>query len=352
MDISLVDKNFKIETNISRPGLSFVSALDSRFSLHGVFHDGERFLRLPREVAERTSAGVAALNGHTAGGRIRFVTDSPYVVIKAFIPEPAIMMHMAYTGQAGIDVYLKKGGVEKYRASIIPAYKSEPNLSYEGALDLGEGEKELTLNMPLYQCVSQIYIGLSEGSVTRPAPKYRVDKPIVYYGSSITQGGCASRPGMSYQAILSRMLDADHINLGFSGNAHGELTMAEYIGTLDMSVFVLDYDHNAPTPERLQRTHKPFFDAFRRLQPNTPVLMLGAPNEIANREERYQIIKNTFDCAGASADQNVYFIDGRELMSICGQDGTVDGCHPTDLGFFMMAERIYPVLNKILKNYK
>ncbi len=351
MEISSIDKNFIIETEINREGLCFIDVLDSRFSLHGVWHDGERFVRLPSEVGERVNPGVNALRAHTAGGRVRFVTDSPYVAIKVYVPAPAIMMHMAYTGQAGIDIYKRVNGKEEYCASVIPNYKAEKIISYEKIIELGKGEKELTLNMPLYQCVSRIFVGIADTATLRPAPAYRVDRPIVYYGSSITQGGCASRPGMSYQGVLSRMLDADYINLGFSGSARGEAAMAEYIGGLDMSAFVLDYDHNAPNVAHLENTHRAFYDIVRAKQKETPIVLVTRPGPSSDRLDRFNVIRATYDYGRANGDENLYFIDGYELMQLCGNEGTVDGCHPTDLGFFSMAQTMYPVLKKILENY-
>jgi hypothetical protein len=117
-------------------------------------------------------------------------------------------------------------------------------------------KREITINFPLYSSVSALYIGLEENAVVEPSAGYKNKKPMVFYGSSITQGACASRPGNSYANIVSRTLGIDHINLGFSGNAKGEQTMADYIASLDMSVFVYDYDYNAPDPEHLQNTHQ------------------------------------------------------------------------------------------------
>ena len=118
---------------------------------------------------------------------------------------------------------------------------------YESVIDLGETKmRQITINFPLYSAVSSLEIGLQETAVVESPTPYRVETPVVFYGSSITQGGCASRPGNCYTAVLSRRLDFDHVNLGFSGSGKAEQEMADYIAGLDMSVFVYDYDHNAP----------------------------------------------------------------------------------------------------------
>ena len=176
--------------------------------------------------------------------------------------------------------------------------------------------------------------------------------PVVYYGSSITQGGCASRPGMAYQNIISRWYNCDHINLGFSGNAKGEDAIAEYIAGLKMSVFVYDYDHNAPNVEHLKKTHKRMFDIIRGKNPNLPIIIVSMPkypltnNEVLRRE----VIKETYKTAKSQGDNNVYFIDGCEMMRFKGgNEATVDNCHPTDLGFRRMADWIGEAVGKALK---
>ena len=206
--------------------------------------------------------------------------------------------------------------------------------------------------MPLYGGIKSIYIGVDRNSKIEPPAEYRVSKPVVYYGSSITQGGCASRPGMAYQAIISRRLDCDFLNLGFAGNAKAEQEMVDYITGLDMSLFVMDYDHNAPTVEHLSATHEKMFKQIRLAHPELPILMMSRPKYYLVEDERIrlEIVKATYDNAVAAGDKNVFFINGSTLMnSEIKDNGTVDGCHPTDLGFFSMAQRIIPVMKEILK---
>ena len=106
------------------------------------------------------------------------------------------------------------------------------------------------------------------------------------YGSLITQGGCASRHGMSYQSIVSRKFNCDYINLGFSGNAKAEDEITDYIKNLEMFVFVLDYDHNAPTVEYLKNTHEKMFKAVRDAHPDIPVIMMSRPKHFLTEEEK------------------------------------------------------------------
>ena len=344
-NISDVDKNFKIETAIQKSDIRFLDARSAPFSLHGVFYEDGKFRRMPREVAITVNDGVSLLHANTAGGRLRFKTNSSYVAISAKMPVIGRMPHFTVCGSAGFDLYEK----DRYKGSFLPSFWMDGG--YESVIDFPDSKwREITINFPLYSDVSELYIGLSErAELAEPTP-YKVEKPIVYYGSSITQGGCASRPGNAYESMLSRMLNADYINLGFSGSARGERAISEYIQTLNTSVFVYDYDHNAPTVEHLYATHERTFKEFRKAQPDTPVVILSRPAYYLNAEEkeRLKIIKTTYENAVASGDKNVYFIDGKALMRLAKDGGTVDGCHPNDLGFYSMAKAIEKVLKRIL----
>ena len=301
---------------------------------------------MPEETAKTVSEAVTGLNTNTAGGRLRFDTDSPFIVLRAVPLNGCMTDHMAMTGIAGMDVYAG----DTYKGTARPGCKTRS--VYEGRIELGPGRKTVTIGLPLYDGLEKLVIGLSKGSSLWPAPAYVNEKPVIYYGSSITQGGCASRPGNSYQGHITRWLDCDHINLGFSGNAKGEDSMAEYIAALRMSAFVYDYDHNAPTPEHLSNTHSRFFSCNRRAQPELPVIFISRPDCEANPAEtplRREIIKATYDCAVEQGDKKVWFIDGFDLFGSKDRDAcTVDGSHPNDLGFYRMAQTILPVLKQAL----
>ena len=206
---------------------------------------------------------------------------------------------------------------------------------FEGIVNLGKGKHEITINMPLYSDVKEVLVGLSEDAEISHAPLYKYEKPVVFYGSSITQGGCASRPGTCYQNFLCRSLDFNYINLGFSGSAKAEDTIIDYIAGLDMSVFVYDYDHNSPSVEHYAETHEKMFLAVREKHPDMPIILMSRPS--GDVKARIEIITRTYENALARGDKNVYLIKGAKLNS---KGGTVDGCHPNDAGFLRMAKRI------------
>ena len=296
---------------------------------------------MPESVAQNVSKGVYAFHSNTAGGRVRFITDSPYVAIYTQMDSLGKMSHFALTGSIGFDLYADN----RYVKSFVPPFDIESG--YEGIIEFEESkQRQITINFPLYSNVKELYIGLKDGSSLKEAEPYKNKKPIVYYGSSITQGGCASRPGMSYQAIISRTFNYDYINLGFSGNAKAEDEMIEYIKNLDMSIFVYDYDHNAPSVEHLEKTHEKMFKAIRDKQPLLPVIIMSRPKHFLSEEEkiRRSIIETTYLNAVSAGDKNVYFIDGDALTELCEDSGTVDNCHPTDFGFASMAKALTKVI--------
>ncbi len=343
-DISKIDKNFAVKTNIDKDGIKFYNADESPFKVYGVFRENGKYRRMPESVAKSVNEGVYGLHTNTAGGRVRFKTDSSYVAIAAQMDGLGKMPHFPFTGSIGFDLYADDEFIKSFAPPV------DVKTGYEGEIELGDKRlREITINFPLYSNVQQLYIGIDEGAVIEESAPYKNTKPIVYYGSSITQGGCASRPGMSYQNIIARRFGYDYINLGFSGSARAEDEMAEYIKKLDMSLFVYDYDHNAPTVEHLRNTHEKMFKIVRDENPDIPVIMMSRPKfKLTDKEaERLDIIKTTYNNAIAAGDKNVYLITGKELTAFCQDEGTVDNCHPTDFGFASMAKALGDVIAEI-----
>ena len=344
-----LDKNLVVETRINRPGIRFYDPDTPPFSIHGIYRDGDRYYRLPRDRAEKISANIVEMCGYTAGGRIRFRTNSPYVAVKVQLAEVYCIPFMTFIGTHGFDVY-----ADGEFAGVLPPPLELQGESYESVLTLGDRRmREITLDMPLYTNVKYVYIGLDETSEILPPAQYRNTLPIVYYGSSITHGCSASRPGTTYEAVISRELNVDYVNLGFGGSAKAEPKMAHYVSELDMSLFVYDYDHNAPTPKYLSETHERMFLAVREKHPTLPIVIISRPQTklTPDRDQRFEIIRETYERALARGDKNVWLIDGRELLLPAGTDATIDGIHPTDHGFRLMAERIGNVIKNILDSH-
>ena len=345
MAIEKIDPNFKVETEIQKDDIRFYNVLEEPFRVYGVYFEDGMFRRLPERVAETVSEGVLRIHNHTAGGRVRFRTNSPYIAISVDTPVVGKMPHFAMTGSSGFDLYEGK----RCCGSFVPPFNYSNG--YESVLDLGSQEmRDITIHFPLYCRISRLHIGLSDQATVESPKPYRCETPIVYYGSSTTQGGCASRPGMAYPNIVSRRVDVDHINLGFSGNGKGEPEITDYIKELKMSAFVMDYDHNSPSFEHLQQTHERMFRAIRDANPDLPINCMSRPQYYVtpNVQRRIEIIRTTVENSRARGDEKVWMLTGQQLMEMTEGEGLVDGCHPTDLGFFSMGKVLSDLLKTIL----
>ena len=345
------------------PGQRFYKLPGGDFDIYGVFYDEKagRFLRMPQSIADNVNQSVAVLNGYTAGGRIRFSTDADRMSVTVSYDALNTHCHMSSLGSSGfilLEETEEADGSISYKtaAHFIPGHyasvsdSSGPNgYSIEKYL-AGKGMRNYILYMPTYNDVRELVLGFPENARISHGLKYRQDvKPVLYYGSSITEGGCCSRSDNAYQCFVSRWTNTDFINLGFSSGALGEDIMAEYLASLDMSVFVCDYDHNAPNAEHLWATHERLFRAFRAKHPETPVIIMSKPDFDTDPTAplRREAIKATYDKAVAEGDKNVYFIDGESLFGKTDrQCCTVDSTHPNDVGFLRMAEAVYAALLK------
>ena len=355
-DISKIDKNLEVKTTLEQDDVVFYDSKKAPFQIYGAYlGELDVFKRMPSAVGESVSKGVNSLNYNTAGIRVRFTTDSDYVAIKCVLPTIRDMSHMPRTGSTGFDLYTVDNGTYTYVKTFVPPKDMVDG--YESILYLeGKEERCFEINFPLYNRVDELYIGLREGSYVKEGQKYKHEKPVLYYGSSITQGGCASKPSNSYQGIISHDLDCDHINLGFSGSAKGEKEMVDYLCSIDASVFVCDYDYNAPNAEHLKETHLPIYKAYREKNPDTPIIFISGVNVSfgnVDKIKRRQIVLDTYNYAVEQGDKLVAFIDGHTMFG--GRYGnvyTVDGAHPNDAGFLRMAEIIGREVEVMLRRSK
>ncbi len=355
-EIINIDKNFHVKTAITKTDINVYDVCNAPFCVYGLIppkKNNDVFRRMPLENAYKVSKGVELLHTNTAGGRVTFKTDSPYIAIHAEYGNVAEFSHMPLTGIAGFDLYKKQDGVEIFVNCFIPPFDIGTRKILESEYLMNESKmEEYVLYFPLYSDIKKLYIILEDSAEIKAARVYSNKKPVVFYGSSITQGGCASRPGNSYESIVSRCLNLDYINLGFSGSAKGEIEMATYIADIPMSLFVYDYDHNAPDTKYLKNTYEAFFNEIRYKNPLLPVVCISKPfGKYDEDMERREIIKEYVEKWRSNGDKNVYFVDGysfRELFN-AGDSIVVDGCHPNDLGFWCMAKKIEIVIREIIQ---
>lgn len=241
-------------------------------------------------------------------------------------------------------------------ANLIPALEEGGTcrIKQSSFVHLQGGMRSYVLYLPLYNGLKTLMVGLPPDAQLAKGRVPHNEKPILFYGSSVTQGACASKAGSCYTTLLARRLDAAQINLGFSGNAKGEPELAKYIAKLNMSLFVYDYDYNAPTVEHLQETHEPFFRIIREARPELPVVMISrfSGKMGPDADTRREIIRSAYLHAVEAGDRNVWFVDGQPLFGETDRDMcTVDIGHPTDLGFLRVADALEPLLREILYHH-
>jgi len=216
--------------------------------------------------------------------------------------------------------------------------------------------REYTLYLPPYNAPTALEIGLSRGArIEKPSP-FAVRKPAVFYGTSITQGGCAHTAGAEYQSILGRMLNLDTINLGFSGNGRGEPEVARFIAEIDASLFALDYVANVDV-ETLRTTLPAFVQILRDAHPTTPIVLMSkivytsctySAAVRKDHEARRDVMIGFYSDARRAGDANIHFVDGNALLPHGAHLAHCDGGHPTSVGFQMMAEMLAPQVAGIL----
>jgi len=360
VDAVKLDSNMTIQA-IHDDSLSWLSPLEQPFHIAGFawFALERQYRRLPVASAEDIPPAVNILADCTAGGQIRFRTDSSRLSIRVKLAASANMYHMPATGQCGFDCYL---GEHRNQHYLSTTRFDHTQSAYEAQLfDWGEKrDVHVTLNFPLYQGVEEVWIGVSSDAKVGAPETYASPQPIVIYGTSITQGGCASRPGMAYTNVLSRFLPYELINLGFSGSGRGEPEVARVIASIENpALYVLDYEANTGTVERMAETLPVFIEILRERHPVVPILVVSKipyaterfyPNELKLRLERLNVQRSTVERLQSAGDVNVHFLDGGTLLGdSLYEECTVDGVHPTDLGFLRMAESLEPVIRGLLK---
>lgn len=347
------DFNMVSFKELSYDNIKFYDIRKSPFEVYGFYDykNEDYFKRLPDSVAKSISDGVDKCRMESAGGRIRFSTNSKYIVLKAEFDLVGSNSRTPQLGIAGFDLYLDTENESRYYRPFIPPYDVKDG--FETYIDFPTIEtRNITINFPYHTCVRNVYIGIEKSADIEKGMRYKNDKPVIFYGSSITHGSCASRPGMIYENILSRRLNMNYINLGFGGSARGEIAIAEYMADLPMSVFVSDYDYNAGSVSYLEDTHKRLYEIIRKRNPDVPYIMLSKP-DFAYRESdaiaRRRVIQNTFNYAVNNEDKNVYFIDGESIFRGRNWDDCfVDTIHPNDFGFIKYADALEPILSKVL----
>lgn len=294
--------------------------------------------RLPARAEGVVRDPVWELSRDAAGLCVRFATDAPSIAVAW--DGGGGMQHMPATGRSGLDLFVKRDGQWRFTRVARPEEGWTVRELFSGR---SQEKREYLMYLPLYNSVSKVEIGVPENCKLWKLPRPE-GKPIVFYGTSITQGGCASRPGNVHTAILGRWLGREVINLGFSGNGLMEPEMAEFISELDPALLLIDCIPNVG--KKIGELTGPFIEIYRKKRPRTPVLLVEnvKPSDAAANA----LLREAWRKLVAAGDEHVHLLECTMDVWL-GGDATVDGVHPTDLGFRLMAKWMRGPVGVLLK---
>lgn len=330
----------------------------SGFPLYGKISDqtNERYERLPSSLEGVSREPVWYLGRHSAGLFIRFRSNSTSIHVRWESTFNNTMTHMTDTGTKGLDLYAIVDGEWRHVCSAQPQGKKSERCIIA---NMDPFEREYMLYLSLYDGVKSLEIGVDEGSVLdlpavdRPSR----EKPVVMYGTSILQGGCANRPGMAHTNIISRRLDREVMNLGFSGNALLDMEIAELMASVEEpGLYVLDYVPNA-SAEAIDEVGEQFFRKIRDAHPDVPVIFIEDvifPHTIFDNKILEEVTKKNeaqerlYKKLKKSGEKRIYYISAEGMI---GDDGeaTVDAIHFTDLGAMRYVDHVLPVIKRALR---
>lgn len=332
--------------------LKFYNALE--FVVIGKFHHENNYNRFPETYQNKLRPEVWQLSLNAAGIAIRFRSNARSISIRWILKENLSLPHMAATGVKGLDLYATSNGQWQFVQTAKPKDKSTEYSLFE----LGEPiYREYLLNLPLYDGVDSLFIGVNQDAdLTAPKDAYLLHKkPVVYYGSSIAQGACASRPGMAFTNILERKMDRVFINMGFSGNGTFDASVGEGMCETDAALYVIDCNPNTGS-RFIYDSAVSLVKQLKQCKPGVPVLLVEnflfennyfKPDARKEEIKKQQELKRAYNKLIQLGISNLYYLEGKSLIGD-DHEGTVDGVHPTDGGMMRMSEALLPRIKKIL----
>ncbi len=326
---------------------------DARLVVNGLAWFSEEtpaLVRLPNRLKQTFPPKVWGLSKAPTGGRIRFATDSLAIAIVAQGAKAAPSAATTAIASGGVDFYVD--GV--YAGSATPNLQGE--IRHELIVGMTRKFRDITVYLPIGRTIAVKEFLLEPGATVRSPGAFALPKPLVYYGSSITQGFAASNPGVTYQALLGRWLNLDFVNLGFSGNGLGEAALAHAVAEIDAACFIVDYWAN-PSTEIYRETLPAFVDILRQKHPLVPIIVTGPyynpseerPGEAGRRQlEKRKVAREFVETRRRAGDLQLFHVDGLEMLSKDQAHGLVDGRHANSMGFYFCARGLEPHLRQVL----
>lgn len=353
---SNIISNFKVKNKTA--DLQYFNGLD--FNIQGKFHKERNFKRLPSRYKKIVRPRVWSLSECSSGISIRFKTNSSVISVKWELTDYIEYSNMNRICSSGLDLYCLIDKKWQYVNSAIPTNVENERLLIS---DMDTTTKEFLLNLPLYDGIRNIEIGINEGfSISSNSDNSLTKKPIVFYGTSVTQGGSASRPGMAYPSIIFRNLNIETINLGFSGNGRFEKSVGHALCEIDAEMYIIDCVANS-SPKTIKNNTIKLIKQIRECKPNTPILLVERIVECSyfkqtdeltfggSRQDQNNQLRKSFDNAINIGIKYLYYLESDGLIGY-DNEGTVDATHLNDLGMKRIAKKIEEKINEILETNK
>lgn len=323
----------------------------------GKINPENNYRRIPEKFEKVLDDKVWNLSKESTGIAVEFVSDSPFITLSWDIPYYKELRNITCIATNGFDLYTQIGEQWQYAGSASAWMAHSDRII---ASNLSPGLKKYRLHLPLFAEVTNLKIGVSKSATMQAAPPTQ-GKPIVFYGTSITQGASASRPGLAYTSILSRQLSRECINLGFTGQGKFDSGILEVLCTADPEIFVLDCVPNSK-PEVVRKEALKFIKAIKKCKPDVPVLLMESlirESAYLKRQDKRAFgsleyiraqnreLRMAYEAALAEGLHDLYYLKGDELLGD-DHEATVDGTHPNDLGQMRIAAKVGEKLLEIL----
>lgn len=335
--------------------ISFHNGLD--FLITGKYHNEANYNRIPLKFKKTVRPIIWKLSENSSGIQIRFKTNSPEIVAKWKVKKISNQQNMSKTGTSGIDLYCLINGKWQY---VNTGLASGLTNSSSLISDMDTTSKEFMINLPLYNKTESLEIGIKKGfSISKGLDNLKFKKPIVFYGTSITQGESASRPGMAYPSIIGRNLDVEIVNMGFSGNGTFEESIGNIVCEIDPMLIVLDCTPNS-NPDIIKKNSLKLIQQIRKCHPTSPILLIESiTREYSNFKKsdenvfgsekfinaQNKELQKSYSKATSLGITNIHYLNSENLIGL-DHDATVDGTHLSDLGHYRMAHNVQ---NKIIE---
>jgi hypothetical protein len=325
------------------------------FTIIGKYHNEKNYVRFPQQYQTKLRKEVWGLGQNAAGISIRFRSNATDISIRWTLKDDNLFSHMAATGIKGVDLYAMVNGAWQFIQTGRPKEKTSEYVMIKNGDPV---YREYLLNLPLYDGVDSVSVGINtDAAITKPVEQFLIEKkPVVYYGSSIAQGGCASRPGMAFTNIMERKLDRSIINFGFSGEGKFDSSVAEAMGEIDAALYVVDCNPNTDEPLIYERAVN-LVKLLKHTKPTVPVLLVEnfpfensyfVPTAQRTESKKMKDLQRAYATLVQDGIKNLYYQKSAGMIGT-DHEGAVDGVHPTDLGMMRIAEFLLPVISKILK---